>query len=163
MMICVSDWVENIVGKGENAGYQHFLLLPSMFSKDFLPRIVKKSGLCGKELTHYQTTTFRLFQTERVSDNKFKFNENGRKLSKWVENTAGKGEIAHYETFFLFPQRFQKACFPGASKGVIAWEWVKQCFLLLIQLILPFLPLFICRLQMPSISGKHFFVRQPTC
>ena len=38
----------------------------------------------------------------------------------------GKGEIARYEQFLLFPQRFQKACFPGASKGVIVWEWVKQ-------------------------------------
>ena len=36
----------------------------------------------------------------------------------------GKGEIAHYEQFLLFPQCFQKACFPGASKGVIVWEWV---------------------------------------
>ena len=26
MMIGVTDWIENIVGKGENAGYQHFLL-----------------------------------------------------------------------------------------------------------------------------------------
>ena len=38
----------------------------------------------------------------------------------------GKGEIARYEQFLLFPQCFQKACFPGASKGVIVWEWVKQ-------------------------------------
>ena len=30
-----------------------------------------------------------------------------------------------YELFLLFPQCFQKACFPGASKGVIVWEWVK--------------------------------------
>ena len=37
----------------------------------------------------------------------------------------GKGEIAHYEQFILFPHCFQKACFPGASKGVIVWEWVK--------------------------------------
>ena len=36
----------------------------------------------------------------------------------------GKGEIARYEQFLLFPQRFQNACFPGASKGVIVWEWV---------------------------------------
>ena len=27
----------------------------------------------------------------------------------------GKGEIAPYEQFLLFPQCFQKACFPGAS------------------------------------------------
>ena len=37
-----------------------------------------------------------------------------------------KGGIARYEQFLLFPQCFQKACFPGASKGVVVWEWVKQ-------------------------------------
>ena len=42
----------------------------------------------------------------------------------------GKGEIARYEQFLLFPQRFLKTCFPGASKGVIVWEWVKQFFLI---------------------------------
>ena len=42
----------------------------------------------------------------------------------------GKGEIARYEQFLLFPQCFLKACFPEASKGVIVWEWVNQvrCF-----------------------------------
>ena len=60
------------------------------------------------------------------ADENFKFDENGRKVSKPVENTVGKGEIARYEQFLLFPQCFQKACFPGASKGVIVWEWVKN-------------------------------------
>ena len=58
-------------------------------------------------------------------DDNFKFDENGRKLSKRVENTVGKGEIARYEQFLLFPQCFQKACFPGSSKGVVVCEWVK--------------------------------------
>ena len=40
------------------------------------------------------------------ADNNFKFDENGRKFSKWVENTVGKGEIAHYEQFLLFAQCF---------------------------------------------------------
>ena len=62
---------------------------------------------------------------EFAGDNS-KFNENGRNLSKRVENTVGKGEIARYEQFLLFPQCFQKACFPEASKGVIVWEWVTQ-------------------------------------
>ena len=44
---------------------------------------------------------------------------------KGVENTVGKGEIARYEQFLLFPQCFQQAYFPGASKGVIVWERVK--------------------------------------
>ena len=39
---------------------------------------------------------------------KFEFNENGRKFSKWVENTVGKGEIACYKQFLLFPQCFQE-------------------------------------------------------
>ena len=42
-----------------------------------------------------------------------------------METTVGKGEIARYEQFLLFPQCFQKAHFPGASKGVIVWEGVK--------------------------------------
>ena len=40
--------------------------------------------------------------------------------------TLGNGEIARYEQFLLFPQCFQKACFPGASTGVIVWEWVNS-------------------------------------
>ena len=47
-------------------------------------------------------------------------------LSKQVENTVGKGEIARYEQFLLFPECFKKACFPEESKGVSMWEWVKD-------------------------------------
>ena len=60
------------------------------------------------------------------ADDNFNCDENGRKLSKRVENTVWKGEIARYEQFLLFPQCFQTTCFPGASKGVIEWEWVKD-------------------------------------
>ena len=41
------------------------------------------------------------------------------------KKTLGKGEIARYEQFLLFQKCFQKACFPGSSKGVIVWEWVE--------------------------------------
>ena len=61
---------------------------------------------------------------KKFADHNFKFDENGRKLSKQVENTVGKGEIAHFEQFLLFPV-FSKGFFPGASKGVVVWEWVK--------------------------------------
>ena len=63
---------------------------------------------------------------KEFADDNFKFDENGRKLSKLVENTVGKGEIARYKQFLLFPQCFQKAFFPGASNGAIVWEWVKE-------------------------------------
>ena len=62
---------------------------------------------------------------KEFADDNFKFDKNGRKLSKRVENTVGKGEIARYEQFLLFPQCFQKVCFLRASKDVIVWEWVK--------------------------------------
>ena len=47
---------------------------------------------------------------KELADDNFKFDENGRKFFKWVENTVGKGEIACYEQFLLFPQCLQKDC-----------------------------------------------------
>ena len=47
---------------------------------------------------------------KELADDNIKFDENGRHLSKWVENTVGKGEIARYEQFLLFSQCFQKIC-----------------------------------------------------
>ena len=46
MMISDSDRVKNIVGKGENAGYQHFLLFPQCFQKDFSWIFLYKSRDC---------------------------------------------------------------------------------------------------------------------
>ena len=63
---------------------------------------------------------------KEFADDNSKFDENGRKLSKWLENTVGKERIAHYEQFLLFPQCFQETYFPQASKGVIVWEWVNN-------------------------------------
>ena len=73
-------------------------------------------------LTHTRPQVLDSSKLKEFADDDFKFDENGRKLSKQVENTMGKGEIACYE------QCFQKACFPGASKGVIVWEWVNNEF-----------------------------------
>ena len=47
---------------------------------------------------------------KEFADDNFKFNENDRQFSKWVENNVGKGEIAHYKQFLRFPQCFQKTC-----------------------------------------------------
>ena len=44
------------------------------------------------------------------ADDNFKFDENGRKFSKMVENTVGKGEIGNHQQFLLFTQCFQKTC-----------------------------------------------------
>ena len=52
---------------------------------------------------------------KRFADDNFKFDENGRKLSKRVENTVGQREIARYEQFLLFPV-FSKGMFPRGVK-----------------------------------------------
>ena len=52
------------------------------------------------------------------ADDNFKFDKNGRKLSKRIENIVGKGEIARYDQFLLSQQCFQKACFLGTCVGM---------------------------------------------
>ena len=53
-----------------------------------------------------------------------KLDENGKKLSKPMENTEGKGETAHLEQFLLFPPCFQKTCTEDTQKAGLVWERV---------------------------------------
>ena len=48
MMKFVLDWLENIMGKGENAGHQHLLLFPTMFSKAFHNWVVMLGSCCKR-------------------------------------------------------------------------------------------------------------------
>ena len=41
---------------------------------------------------------------KEFADDNFKFDENGRKFSKRIENIVGKGENPRYKQFLLFPQ-----------------------------------------------------------
>ena len=69
--------------------------------------------VCGYKrlyLTLSQTTSFRPFKLGEFVDDNFKFDENCREFCKREENTVGKGEIARYEQFLLFPQCFKKTC-----------------------------------------------------
>ena len=50
MIISFLDKVENLVGNGENAGYQHFLLFPQCFQKLDLSGWSKVLTFCGKGL-----------------------------------------------------------------------------------------------------------------
>ena len=47
---------------------------------------------------------------KEFADDYFSFDRNDIKSSKQVENIVGKGEIARYEQFLLFPQCFQTTC-----------------------------------------------------
>ena len=48
------------------------------------------------------------FKLKEFADDNSKYDENGKKFSKRVENTGGIGEIAHHEQFLLFQRCFQK-------------------------------------------------------
>ena len=49
MTICVSDKEENIMGKGKNAGHQHFLLFPLCFERP-IPQGRENQGLFGESV-----------------------------------------------------------------------------------------------------------------
>ena len=73
----------------------------------FFPQSFQKTYFPGS-LTFSQATNLDSFKLKDLADDNFKSDENGRKFFKRVENTVGKGEIARYEQFLLFPQCFQK-------------------------------------------------------
>ena len=52
-----------------------------------------------------QTANFGL---KEFADDNFRFNDIGKEFFRLVQNTVGKGEIAHYKQFLLSPQCFQK-------------------------------------------------------
>ena len=84
-----------------------------------------KTRCCIRTVVSLPITRQQMLDWSKLKDDNFEFNENSKKFSDQVENTVGKGEFACYEQSLLFPQCFQKARFPGASKGVIVWEWIK--------------------------------------
>ena len=62
----------------------------------------------GKGLMLSQTTNLDSSKLKEFAGHKFRFDDNGRKFSKQLENTVGKGEIACYEQFLLFHGVFNR-------------------------------------------------------
>ena len=105
---------------GEIAHYEKFLLFPLCFLpiwKTFHHFFIKfKTVVCklfqicslGNGLSLPERQVLDSSKPKEFADDNFKFVENGRKLPKQVENTVGKGEIARYKQFLLFPQCFLK-------------------------------------------------------
>ena len=61
-------------------------------------------------LNPFPNDKLQTLQNKAFADDNFKFDDNGRKFSRKIENSVGKGEIAQNEQFLLFPQCFQKTC-----------------------------------------------------
>ena len=106
-----------------------------------------------------------------VADDNFKFDENGRKLFIRVENIVGKGEIARYEQFLLFPQCFQKLAlqtrrnqglFGKGLKNVEQDQQAHACSLILLYMCAALLLIYInvvCKCFGFGRMKSFFFVR----
>ena len=62
---------------------------------------------------------------KEFADDNFTFDENGRKLSKQVENTVGKGEIACTSNFFFSHSVFKSLALQTHKNQGMLWERVK--------------------------------------
>ena len=86
-----------------------------------MPYCTRNITGCQKILCHTALEVLRVYYLKRVpkdkilyrtklkefADDNFEFDG---KVSKRLENTEGKGEIALYEQYLLFSQCFQKTC-----------------------------------------------------
>ena len=68
----------------------------------------------------------QILDSSKLKDFEDKFYRNGTKLSKGVENTVEKGEIARYKQFLLFPQCFLKTYTIQTCRARLVWERVKN-------------------------------------
>ena len=119
---------ENTVEKGEIARNKQFLLSHSVFypfgwTFNHFHQIWnchlqtlsvwKSLKFVVWEWVNYPFPKRQNFDSSKLKEfagNNLKLNKNSREFSRRVENTAGKGEIACYGQFLLFPQCFQKVC-----------------------------------------------------
>ena len=87
-------------------------------SKTSIPRSSLKDG------NHHKSNVYPIprrqildsSKLKEFADNNFKFDEDGKKLSKWVENTVGKGVIARYEQFLFSHSVFKRLVSQGHQR-----------------------------------------------
>ena len=104
------DRVENIVGKGENAGllqcFQRVLFLPC-FQRALYPGSSKVKIVSKRVNSLLNDKIHDWSKLIAPADNKIKATEKSKLVSQRVENIVRKGENAGHQHFLLFPQCFQ--------------------------------------------------------
>ena len=83
--------------------------------------IRRRTKECWRLMIRYLSITRRHIlgssKLKEFADDNFKFDENGRKLSKRLENTVGKGEIARNEQFSFSHSVFKRFVSQGRQKA----------------------------------------------
>ena len=62
------------------------------------------------------------------ADDNFKYVENCRKISKWIENSVGKGEISRSDSFSFFHSVFKRLVLQTCKKPGHVWERVETVY-----------------------------------
>ena len=114
----------------------HFILLSPNYASNLNQ---SKILSFGKEFTLSQTTILDTSKLTEFADDNFKFDENGRKFSKQVENAVGKGEIARYEQFLLFPQCFQRLVLQTRKNRGLFGKGLRELIMVIVKGFLSFL------------------------
>ena len=97
---------ENILGKEENAGYQHFLLFPQFF--------YHLSSLPSYKVIDWPT--IKAFAVDKLKGTKMMMSS-----VVWVENIMGKRRKSWLPAFLLFSTIFHKAFSSELLKVRILW------------------------------------------
>ena len=82
---------------------------------------MEQTAIENIELTLSNTTNSDCSTLKEFADDNFKFDKNCRYFFKRLGNTAGKGEIAHYEQFLLFIRPSKTGRIMGSP---VAGGWV---------------------------------------
>ena len=115
------DREENIVGKGENAGNQHFLHFQQCI-------LLNHGNILSFRPPLSSTNLFNLLPNNKIldqsnlkdsADDKKKCDQKIKLVFGKNRKHCGKGENAGYQHFLLVLQCFQKSSFPGSLKVTI--------------------------------------------
>ena len=107
---------KNIVGKGDNAFYQHFIFFPlyPQYFQMILFTVIKTLELWFMWQRFDPFPKRQLIDSSKLkefADDNFKFEEKWHKVSKRIENTVGKKRNCSLHGISPFPTLFSKDLF----------------------------------------------------
>ena len=111
---------ENNTAKGITTCYMRISPFAPLFSvpKYLSPARPKSVPMkyCFQSLTHYQTTNFRLFQTEGVCRRQFQIGRKWQKVIQTGRKLSGKRRNCSLQAVSPFPKVCSKGLFPRGVK-----------------------------------------------
>ena len=105
--------VENIVGKGENTGYQHFLLFLQCFQKPSISRLLKVGIVWERVTSLPNNKILDWFKLKAFADNKLHVAKIMISVFDSVENIVGKEKMPATSIFSFSHNVFKRLLSQG--------------------------------------------------